>query len=537
LRFEDSDEARNLLRQAQSKLKVDEDRAYADATDRAARAMREGRWGDALEAYQGALALRKTGEAQDGVAAANKKLQQQAQYRQMLDAANVAIGKGDYKTAWQWITAATGLFPDAPEAKALSLQLGPTVIVRAEVGGKEYSGAKVMLDGKPVKGATPVGLRLRKGDEQEIEVTVPSQGGKSYLPEKRTVRPSQDGLQELVVQVKEVKLPTKTPEQIAREKKYGEAMQSANDAVAELDYRKAWLRINEAMTADPAGQEAKDLAARLGPTLGVKALLEGKEYAGAQVSINGQVQGQATPASFRLKKGQAYKVSVTIPAKGGKTYSADEMAFKADENEYKEFSANISEVKGPTVPETTPTSRPEVAPLPKPRPTPATSPTPRAPATLPEVAPTSKPVVTPAPKLPVETPADKANKKKYETALEAANNAIDKKDYKSAWQQIDLALSIVPDGQEARTLAQTLGPTLTVKALLNDTEYPGARVTLNGEPQKDTTPSAFKLKPGETCKIEVTIVKRGKSYTTDTKTITPDKTGNTEFAAVIKEVK
>lgn len=590
LRFRDSDEVRGLLRAAQEKLRVDEDRAYSQAMQRAAKAMAESRWGDAMAAYQAALALRKTDEARSGVEAAGKKLQQQDRYRQMLQAARDAMGKGDFQAAWQWINAAGEMFPDAPEAKALAREIGPAVLVRAEVDGNERRDAKVALDGEAVRGRTPVGLRLRKGQQHEIVVTVPPHDGKTYEPAKQTITPSQDGFQELVVQVDEVK---KTPEQIAREKKYNDAVRAAKDAIADVDYAAAWRWVDEALAADPAGQEAKDLADRLGATLSVKATLDGQDYAGARIRIDGKEQGQ-TPASFRFKKGQQHKVSVTIRGKRGKTYSTDELTFAPSQNGHTDFVARIAEVQLPVAPPAAPTPEAEPA-LPTPpapeetAPTPQPEPTPQTGPAAEEIVPAVEPPVAPAPESKPAPPDKKGRKKqdkprdakekdkpadaakdetkdkadaekdkpadvarekdkpadaakapenpKYQAALHDAQRAIKRKDYKAAWQQIDLALSLVPDGKEAASLAETLGPTLTVRATLDGREHRGARVTLDGQPQKDETPAGFKLKPGAPCKVEVTVVKRGKSYTTDTRTITPGKTGNTEFVADIQETK
>jgi adenosyl cobinamide kinase/adenosyl cobinamide phosphate guanylyltransferase len=571
LRFEDSDEVRNLLRQAQAKLQVDEDRAYTDAMDRAATAIRQGRWDDAMEAYQGALALRKTSQAQDGVAAAKAKLQQQAQYRQMLDAANDAIGKGDYKIAWKWTTAAAGLFPDAPEARELAGKLGPTLGVKASLDGKDYAGAQVTIDGKVQGQTTPASFRFKKGQAYKVVVTIPAKGGKTYSTDEMEFQADENGHKEFSANISQVKapplpqtapvskpevpplpkphptptpatiphapaiipdvaptskpvgiptskpaavianpkLPIETPADKANRKKYDLALDAAGDSIKNEDYPAAWEHIDAALAVDPTGEEAKALAEKLGPTLTVTAELNGKTCKGAMVTLTpplltrAKTQALVTPASLRLTKGQTYDVVVSLRPSEGKSYAPDHKSIKIDRNGSYEFHAVLKEVTEP--------------------------------ASEPIVKPTSQPALKPIPTS--ESARPNPNNAKYQEAIQDAEAAIKKKDYKTAWQQIELALSIVPDGKEAGALAQTLGPTLTVVAMLNDTQYPGARVSLNGQLQKDTTPSAFKLKSGQTYKIEVTIVKRGKSYTTDTKTITPDKTGNTEFIAVIKEVK
>lgn len=531
LRFEESDEVRDLLRKAQLKLKIDEDRAYADAMGRAARAMREGRWGDAMAAYQSAMALRKSDEAKDGIALAKKKLQQawvktpeqvarEKKYSEALQSAGDAIAATDYRKAWQQIAEALAADPNGREARDLAARLGPTLGVKAMLDGKEVAGAQITVNGKAQGATTPASFRFKKGQTVRVAVTLPPKGGKTYATDETTFKADENGYEEFSAKIREVKAavapvvtpiptptvtptprpttpptptpPVETPAGKAKKKKYEKALESAQDAIKDADYKAAWEQIEAALGLDPDGEEAKALAEKLGPTLTVTAELGGKAVKGATVTLAG-VDTLTTPASLRLKKGQTYEVTVSLPPKAGKPpYTSDHKTITTDRNGHYEFHAVLKEAAPP---------------------------------------------VTPAPTATPTPDADAAKKKQYDKAVLAAKAAIADKDYKLAWEQIDLALSLVPDGKEARALGEKLGPTLTITSTLDGAEYKGARVTLNGVVQRDATPSAFKLKLGQAYKIEVTIVKRGKAYTTDAKTVTPDKNGNTDFAAVIKETK
>ena len=133
---------------------------------------------------------------------------------------------------------------------------------------------------------------------------------------------------------------------------------------------------------------------------------------------------------------------------------------------------------------------------------------------------------------------DTRKKAAYDKALAAARDAMTKEDYKAAADAIALALSIIPDGPEAKALEEQLGPTLTIIAELDGAEHKGAHVSIDGNTQKLTTPATFRLKKGKSYEIEVTIPPSGPNrYTTARKAIKLDTNTPEEYRAAITRLR
>jgi hypothetical protein len=192
---------------------------------------------------------------------------------------------------------------------------------------------------------------------------------------------------------------------------YDSALTDAKDAMKRGDYKAAADAIAKALSVIPDGAEAKALRTELGPTLTVSAELEGKELHGAFIIIDGNAQKPTTPATFRLKKGQSYKVSVTpfLPVPPSPTLTTDTKVIEPNQDVSMEFRAKIMRAK--VTPPVDPPTRPVIKPgpvTPTPRPTPPIRPTPTPPPPIrpvlppppepvlpPKPAPTSKPTTSP----------------------------------------------------------------------------------------------------------------------------------------------
>ena len=128
----------------------------------------------------------------------------------------------------------------------------------------------------------------------------------------------------------------------------------------------------------------------------------------------------------------------------------------------------------------------------------------------------------------------------YSAAVKAAGQALARKpeDWATAEREVTKALKLKPSGREALALKARLVPRLEVTAELDGRAYTGARITINGSVQAETTPQTFQLQKDKTYQVEVTLpASGGKRYTTDQRTFRPTAPGRQRFVARLSEVK
>jgi formylglycine-generating enzyme required for sulfatase activity len=140
------------------------------------------------------------------------------------------------------------------------------------------------------------------------------------------------------------------------------------------------------------------------------------------------------------------------------------------------------------------------------------------------------------------------------TAHTKVGAAVDKAEAAKArddWPAVAKAASLpVPAALSpaARQLAERLAalrkeakghlpPSLRVVCVLDGREVPGAAITVNGSPQKQTAPTTLDLGEGKTYAFQVTLPARGKTrYTAFAKSLTADWKGERELRAEIGEM-
>jgi curli biogenesis system outer membrane secretion channel CsgG len=168
-----------------------------------------------------------------------------------------------------------------------------------------------------------------------------------------------------------------------RKLQYERAIGTAREAISKGNYRIASEAIAAAQAIDPDGREAKDLFETLGPVLTVTADVAGAPYAGAQITINGQLMRHTTPATFRLNKGKTYEVGVAIPQPSPDVrYTKDTRTFRADKSGPMSFNASLRRLRRKEAAPTTsaPPIRTDSRPAPGPTPVPAPFVRPKPPA-------------------------------------------------------------------------------------------------------------------------------------------------------------
>lgn len=126
---------------------------------------------------------------------------------------------------------------------------------------------------------------------------------------------------------------------------------------------------------------------------------------------------------------------------------------------------------------------------------------------------------------------------RYDRALVSAREAMSREDYRSAYESIQSCMALIPDGAEARSLMESLGPVLMVTAEVNGSEYKGARVFINNVVQKQTTPAYVRLNKGRSYEVAVTIPSGAETvYTRAVKTIRADRNELLSFRAPLKRL-
>ena len=113
-----------------------------------------------------------------------------------------------------------------------------------------------------------------------------------------------------------------------------QALANAAAAKAEGDWEAVLRYAVQALEDDPELEQAKALRNEaekaLTPRVTVIAAADGREIDGAEISVDGRIQEQKTPAKITLMRGQQYRIVVTASAvKGGKRYLPTEELFQA----------------------------------------------------------------------------------------------------------------------------------------------------------------------------------------------------------------
>jgi formylglycine-generating enzyme required for sulfatase activity/serine/threonine protein kinase len=132
-----------------------------------------------------------------------------------------------------------------------------------------------------------------------------------------------------------------------RKAEYDRAVAAAKAALDKNDFETVAKEVQTALNQIPDGAEAKELLAKLEPTLTIVAEVGGVEYKGAQISIGAAVRQETTPATYRLEKGKTYEIEVTIPNQGEKYYTKATKTVSVDWNGPQTFRAVIRQEERP----------------------------------------------------------------------------------------------------------------------------------------------------------------------------------------------
>ena len=112
------------------------------------------------------------------------------------------------------------------------------------------------------------------------------------------------------------------------------ALAKAAAAKADGDWEAVLRAATQALEDDPEQERAKALRNEaqdaLTPRVVVIAVANNREIDGAEVSVDGLIQEQKTPAKLTLVRGQEYRIRVTASAvKGGRRYLPSDQVFRA----------------------------------------------------------------------------------------------------------------------------------------------------------------------------------------------------------------
>jgi sialidase-1 len=91
----------------------------------------------------------------------------------------------------------------------------------------------------------------------------------------------------------------------------------------------------------------KEAEGHLAPSLRVVCVLDGREVAGAAITVNGSLQRPTTPATLDLEEGKTYAFQVTLPARGQTRYTRFAKGLTADWKGEWELRAVVEEMTGP----------------------------------------------------------------------------------------------------------------------------------------------------------------------------------------------
>ena len=105
-----------------------------------------------------------------------------------------------------------------------------------------------------------------------------------------------------------------------RRKAHDEAIARARSALAKNDCETAAAEARAAQTHLPDSKEAKQILDELEPKLEVVAVVGGREYTGAQITIGGRVMRDRTPGTFSVEEGKTYSIKVNVPEHGDRRY-------------------------------------------------------------------------------------------------------------------------------------------------------------------------------------------------------------------------
>jgi formylglycine-generating enzyme required for sulfatase activity/serine/threonine protein kinase len=124
--------------------------------------------------------------------------------------------------------------------------------------------------------------------------------------------------------------------------RYEDEVAAGKDAFDDKDYGAAERHAKAALEILPDGKVAKDILASISPpSLSVTALLDGREYRGARITVDGAVRAETTPAVLTLDRGRKYEIEVSIPPDANKTYTSESRTIRTDEPGPQEFPATL----------------------------------------------------------------------------------------------------------------------------------------------------------------------------------------------------
>jgi formylglycine-generating enzyme len=137
----------------------------------------------------------------------------------------------------------------------------------------------------------------------------------------------------------------------------------AEGAKKQNDWENAFAALSQAPPPEPftgafEQEPLRDLLARsaalkkeanghLAPSVRMVCVLDGREVAGAAITMNGSIQKQTTPAMFDLEEGKIYAIGVTLPARGKTRYTTFAKSLAADWKGERELRAEIKEATDP----------------------------------------------------------------------------------------------------------------------------------------------------------------------------------------------
>jgi hypothetical protein len=171
-------------------------------------AAQRGQWQEALDSYNQAFRVRPSDEAKQAVAQAAARVAQtqdvQTRHDRALEAAKRSLNAGDLPAAQAQAQLALNLQPQSAQARQVLENALPTLVVRARLDGQEHRGAQVWVNGQLRPERTPATIKLPPGSRQEITVTLPAAGGKTYTISRQNVAVTWSGSRDLLADISTV---------------------------------------------------------------------------------------------------------------------------------------------------------------------------------------------------------------------------------------------------------------------------------------------------------------------------------------------
>lgn len=99
----------------------------------------------------------------------------------------------------------------------------------------------------------------------------------------------------------------------AGERDFEQLISDARDEISKGNYATAESLVEKARAINPDHIEIQRMLTRLEPRIHISAELRGRDYFGAHITINGQLQTRTTPATFPVERGRSYKIEIDLP--------------------------------------------------------------------------------------------------------------------------------------------------------------------------------------------------------------------------------